>query len=288
VADVSSEEERTAAYGLMTMVGNLGFTVGPALAGLLGSTAWAEKLPIVVTIVLSGLTALVIAVVLPEPRERSTASKEESRSSDRVGRRAILANKNLVFLLSLYFAMFIGFNIFYTAFPIHAIRRLGWSVGQLGIYFAALSFAMMVVEGPVLSRISKRYPSARLITVGSLFLGINFLLIASSRTIPTFFALVFFAFGNGMMWPSMLSLLSRLAGDEIQGLVQGLAGSLGSAASIVGLLLGGILYDQIQNVSFLISATIFGLVVVASVRIATLEASTKQEGSTQQEASTKQ
>jgi MFS family permease len=147
---------------------------------------------------------------------------------------------------------------------------------------------MMVVEGPVLSRISKRYPSARLITVGSLFLGINFLLIASSRTIPTFFALVFFAFGNGMMWPSMLSLLSRLAGDEIQGLVQGLAGSLGSAASIVGLLLGGILYDQIHNVSFLISATIFGLVVVASVRIATLEASTKQEGSTQQEASTKQ
>jgi MFS family permease len=272
IADVTSETERTASYGLMTVMGNLGFTVGPALAGLLGGTALAEKLPIVVAIVLSAATALIIAVVLPESHKKTVVSEEGSGSGHKVGRRVILENKGIVFVLMLYFAMFIGFNIYYTAFPIHAIRTLGWSVGRLGIYFAALSFTMMFVEGPVLSRVSKRYSACRLIATGSLLLGISFVLLATSRLGPTFAALLFFAFGNGVMWPSMLSLLSRLAGDEIQGLVQGVAGSLGSAASIIGLLVGGILYDQIGTVSFLISATIFGIVVVASVHLAKLEA----------------
>lgn len=274
IADVTSETERTASYGLMTMVGNLGFTVGPALAGLLGGTALAEKLPIVVAIVLSAATTLIIALVLPEPHRKTLVSDKESDSRGRPGRRVILENKDIVFVLTLYFAMFIGFNVYYTAFPIHAIRRLGWSAGRLGVYFAALSFTMMVVQGPVLSRVSKRYSACRLITTGSLLLGINFVLIATSRLGPTLVALLLFAFGNGVMWPSMLSLLSRLAGDEMQGLVQGVAGSLGSAASIIGLLLGGILYDQIGTVSFLVSATIFGIVVVASVRLVKLEAAT--------------
>jgi MFS family permease len=126
IADVTSETERTASYGLMTVMGNLGFTVGPALAGLLGGTALAEKLPIVVAIVLSAATTLIIAVVLPESHKKTVVSAEGSGSGHKVGRRVILENKGIVFVLMLYFAMFIGFNIYYTAFPIHAIRKLGW------------------------------------------------------------------------------------------------------------------------------------------------------------------
>ena len=40
--------------------------------------------------------------------------------------------KQISFLLTLYFFIFIGFNIFYATFPIQAVNGLKWSVTQLG------------------------------------------------------------------------------------------------------------------------------------------------------------
>ena len=55
---------------------------------------------------------------------------------------------------------------------------------------------------------------------------------------------IFFALGNGLMWPSFMSILSRHAGTENQGVIQGVASSFGSIASIIGLILGGISQDN--------------------------------------------
>ena len=58
-------------------------------------------------------------------------------------------------------------------------------------------------------------------------------------------ATVLFAVGNGLMWPSFMSILSKRAGTVLQGSVQGVAGSLGGLASIIGLTLGGLLYNLV-------------------------------------------
>jgi len=41
--------------------------------------------------------------------------------------------------------------------------------------------------------------------------------------------------GNGLMWPPFMSILSKRAGTVFQGTVQGIAGSFGGLASIIGL-----------------------------------------------------
>jgi len=65
-----------------------------------------------------------------------------------------------------------------------------------------------------------------------------------------------FAVGNGVMWPSVQSLLSKLAGDDNQGAVQGIAGSAGGLASIVGLVAGGLLFETTGASTFLVSAAL--------------------------------
>ena len=78
--------------------------------------------------------------------------------------------------------------------------------------------------------------------------------------------LFLFALGNGLMWPSFMSILSKRAGSVHQGAVQGVAGSFGSLASIIGLLAGGLLYNLLGAATFLISAGIIFLVAVMSVK----------------------
>ncbi len=80
-------------------------------------------------------------------------------------------------------------------------------------------------------------------------------------------AAVLFALGNGLMWPSVLSLLSKHAGTTYQGSVQGVAGSLGSLASIMGLTIGGFLYHFLQGVTFLISSAVIFAVFIMSFQL---------------------
>lgn len=68
------------------------------------------------------------------------------------------------------------------------------------------------------------------------------------------------------MWPSFLSLLSNQTSDEFQGAVQGFSGGVGSLASIVGLLAGGVLYGLVGSRTFLVPAALILLVVVLSLR----------------------
>jgi MFS family permease len=67
------------------------------------------------------------------------------------------------------------------------------------------------------------------------------------------------AIGNGIMWPSLLAILSRTTERNVQGAVQGFASSTGAVASIAGLLLGGALYDSLGNRVFLVPAILVAL-----------------------------
>ena len=109
----------------------------------------------------------------------------------------------------------------------------------MGIFYAVLSGMMVLVEGPVLRKALEKFSEEILVVIGSVILGANFILFVSTDTILVYCGAILFALGNGLMWPSVLSLLSKRAGATHQGAVQGTAGSLGSLASIIGLTVGG-------------------------------------------------
>ena len=75
------------------------------------------------------------------------------------------------------------------------------------------------------------------------------------------------ALGNGVMWPSFLSILSKKAGSIYQGAIQGYASSMGSAASIVGLIAGGFIYGIIGAQTFLIPAIIMCVAFILALRL---------------------
>jgi MFS transporter, DHA1 family, tetracycline resistance protein len=124
----------------------------------------------------------------------------------------VFSLKFIPFLLLLYFLIFLGFNIFYTSFPIHAISGLGWTVSEMGVFFAVLSGIMVFVQDPVLRRALKRFSEEKLVIVGSLILGTNFVLFVSNNIVSVGGAAILFAVGNGFMWPSFISILLRRCG----------------------------------------------------------------------------
>ncbi|MFL6395409.1 MAG: MFS transporter [Nitrososphaeraceae archaeon] len=162
----------------------------------------------------------------------------------------VLHLKHISFLLLLYFFIFLGFNIFYTSFPIHAVSGLGWTITEMGIFFAILSGIMVLAQGPILRKALKKFSEEKLVVIGGLILGTNFILFVSNDIALIYGAAILFAVGNGLMWPSIVSILSKHAGTIHQGAVQGIASSCASLASIIGLTAGGLLHNLLGNTLF--------------------------------------
>jgi MFS transporter, DHA1 family, tetracycline resistance protein len=286
VSDISTDETRSKNFGKMAIASNLGFIVGPALAGILGGTIYGPILPVLAALILSLITLIVLGFMVKESKPSSPPEilvsegesinkvfgqecKEcyERISPKRLGFKDVFKLKYISLLLVLYFLIFLGFNIYYASFPIHAANDLRWTITQLGIFYAVLSGIMVVVQGPVLRKALKRFSEEKLVIIGSIILGTNFILFVSNNIIMIYGAAVLFAVGNGLMWPSFMSILSKRAGTALQGAVQGVAGSFGGLASIVGLTLGGLLYDLVGGATFLVSAGVIFAVFLMSLRL---------------------
>jgi MFS family permease len=173
VADVTTERTRSASFGKMAVAQNLGFVAGPALAGLLGATALGTMLPVLAAVAISTVALGLIAWRLPESRPRDFIDRpmprrvgkvlgqeqrdcHEVQGAARLGLRAMLRMPGVGLLLVAHFLIYLGFNFFYVAFPVHAASALAWSVRDVGFFFSYLSALMVLVQGPGLTWASKR------------------------------------------------------------------------------------------------------------------------------------
>ena len=295
LADVSTADTRSRNFGLMGISSNMGFILGPTLAGILGATALGVRLPVIAAFCIAIVGLVLIGAFLPppSPRRSATSSRGSADSSEKIvrqcphaattstddmhanglstsaerGVRAVLRLPNVALFLVLYFVLFLGFNVFYAVFPVHAFRVYGWTTAELGIFYSTLSLVMLAVQGPVLRLLSTRVSEVGRVAGGSAVLALCFVMLIFADGRWAFVAAVLFALGNGVMWPSFLAMLSSLVSAEHQGEVQGYGTSAGSAASIVGLVAGGVLYEAIGTTAFAISGIAFLSVAILGVRL---------------------
>jgi MFS transporter, DHA1 family, tetracycline resistance protein len=100
-----------------------------------------------------------------------------------------------------------------------------------------------------------------------MILGTNFILFLSTDTILVYGAAILFAVDNRLMWPPVSPIPSKSAGTVSQGAVQGVAESFESLESIIGLTMGGLLYNMLGATTFLITSGIIFTVFIMSFRL---------------------
>lgn len=284
LADITEEENRSENFGKMAVSANLGFIFGPALAGILGATAMGELLPVLAALIISAAAVILIMFRLPESQAcvvencadtegvRKVFGQEHKECYEMQGENKysfvdVLRIKRIPLLLSLYFLVMLAFNFFYISFPVYALQQLKWSIASMGTFFTFMSVLMVIVQGPVLKRASRKWSDSSLITFGSLILAGGFTFYISSSNILIYFGTALLAVGNGLMWSSLMSVLSKAAGERMQGAVQGYASSIGAVASIMGLVLGGLLFEIMQRWIFLLAAFAIMCVFAASFNL---------------------
>ena len=285
LSDISDDTNRKRNFGMLGSSSSLGFVIGPAAAGLLGASVLGELLPVLVALVVSLVAVAVIYFYLPESLPKrvpptaddhaqfhkfSGAEHQECHDQgekERIDLRAVLRTDGVPLLFLIYFLTFFGFSFFYSGMPLLASNVLDWESGRLGVFFAITSGVMVLTQGPLLNVLSNRLSDRTLVLTGTVLLSGSFFLLTLATPFWVFTAGVVLALGNGLMWPSFLSILGRTGPRERQGALQGYANSMGSLASIFGLIGGGTLYASMGPGVFLLAGSIVAVIFLLALRL---------------------
>jgi multidrug resistance protein len=256
IADVSPPEKRAGNMGLIGAAFGLGFTIGPAIGGILGSISF--EAPGLFAAGLCALNAVAAMVLLPEtlPREQRASGGQTFRYT-LAGLARAFRLPDLRKALVLYFLFTTAFAVIQPTLSLFGSARFGFDARQAGYLFAFLGLLSALMQGALVRRLVPRLGELRLIRMSGVPFVAGMLLISLSQSVPVLLTgLALLAIGYGGALPSLLGLISRVAPDDLRGGVLGVGQSVGSMARIVGPAAAGFAFDVGTGVPYLMGAGI--------------------------------
>jgi multidrug resistance protein len=229
IADISAEEDRARAFGVLGAAFGLGFIIGPALGAAFSHISYTA--PIWAAAAITVVATAMAWVWLPETVHRAHAGGQSPwKSLAEMGRRPAL---RVIFTVD--FIYWTAFAVYQTTFALFGARRFDFDAAHTGYLLSAFGFLGVLVQGGVVGRVVKALGPRHTLMVGLVFAAVGIGGSALTHALAVFVAmLVPGAIGIGLCNPTLSALVSTSAAPHEQGRVQGAAGALESLGRTVG------------------------------------------------------
>jgi DHA1 family tetracycline resistance protein-like MFS transporter len=240
IADITAEEDRAKAYGLLGAAFGLGFIVGPALGAGLSHISYTAPIWAAAGIT---LVATVLAWWwLPETVHRAHAGGGPFwRALRDLGHRPGLRR-----LLAIDFIYWMSFAVYQTTFALFGARRFGFDATHTGYLFAAFGAVGVIVQGGLVGPVVRLFGTGRTLVIGLIVTALGWGGSALTHSVPLFVALLVpGAIGIGLCNATLSALVSNAADRREQGRVQGAAGGLESLGRTLGPIWGNVILQKV-------------------------------------------
>ena len=252
ISDVTTPKNRAKGMGLIGAAFGIGFCVGPFLGGVLGgiNVSW----PAYAAALLAAVAAAQTYFKLPEPRiHKPTDSRLWLHPSTFT---PVFKNPVVTQLLMISFISMAAFVMMETTAGIFLAKIFGWNdpavaSRRTGWFFGYAGLVIVIVQGGLIGRLSKRVGEWPLAILGALLVTVGMAFFIGSAFMPGLLMLgiagAVNATGRSLQGPTLASLLSKFSNPKEQGVVFGLSNGLSSLARVAGPMLAGAMYPFWRN-----------------------------------------
>jgi len=231
IADVTPEDKRAGAYGMISAAFGVGFVVGPAMGGLLA--VHGLRVPFWVAGALSLVNFLYGFFVLPESLATEHRNAFSWKRANPLGSFKML--RRHAELSGLAISNLIGY-VAHDALPqlfvLYTMLVFAWTTSTIGMSLAIVGIFTILISAFVIQPVVNRIGERRAMLVGLLFGAAGFCMYAGSE------ALFWLAIPVNMLWmiagSASQSLMTRRVGKHEQGELQGAINLLRSVGTLLG------------------------------------------------------
>lgn len=241
IADITTQEERSKAMGMVGAAFGLGFIFGPALGGIL--SRYGVETPFYVAAAMAFINAILVYFNLPEtitPERAAEFARRKQTSSGSV--RTQMTRSPVVLISILYFLIITAFSMMTSSLALYTMYRFDFNAQDNGYLFAFIGVLAVIVQVAIIRRGLKSFGEMPFILIGVVMLLIGLIALPFSR--PEFGGLTslmiaggLVSIGNQLATPLLTGLASKAVSPDVQGGVLGVLQSVGSLARFVGPLL---------------------------------------------------
>jgi MFS family permease len=218
ITHVVSAEQRKPAYALNRLAINLGMSIGPALGGFLAAVSFRAMF-----VVDAGTTILAGVVLTLLPWQKATGGSLDMKDgmNSPADARSLVHDKRLLIFLVATFLVGIVFFQHESALPLYLVQYLSQSPAFYGMLFTINTLLIVALEVP-LNRATAHWPNAWALFMGCMLFAIGFgsLAFVTSAT-GVVVTVVFWTFGEMMLFPAMAAHLGEIAPIERRGAYMG-------------------------------------------------------------------
>jgi multidrug resistance protein len=237
ITDIAPPEQRARLLGMLGAAFGVGFVFGPAIGGL--AALGGPHVPFYVAGVFALCNAVAAFIRLPETNQNIGKVRDATQFPSR--RRSFAWNKFTVTAL-LSGTAFAGFE---ATFALFGERRFHLTEGSAAAVFLVVGVMLVVVQGGLIGPLTKAFGSQRLLVAGFGTLIAGFLVLSIAEVwVVLFLALALLSLGQGLVTPSLTSVVADSATPDRRGEVLGVQQSAGALSRIIGPAIAGLLFDH--------------------------------------------
>ncbi len=244
-SDVSEPRNRAASLGLIGAAIGIGFTVGPAIGGLLaGNDVHSANFarPAAVSACLSLLAIALVAFILPE--SNTAAQRERHSMRARTSPLRLLRERpSLRFVASAALLVTCSQSILESIFAIWALNKFGFGPRTVGLLLFCFASLAVLTQGGLVRVLVPRLGEPKLATLGIFGYVTGLLIVAEAPNwMATGLGLALCGIGTGAFSPSASALASKQSEEHERGVVMGTYQSSSSLARVIGPFASGPIY----------------------------------------------
>jgi DHA1 family tetracycline resistance protein-like MFS transporter len=259
-SDVSTPEKRAASLGMVGAAIGIGFTLGPAIGGLLAGNDLKTASFALPAAVSAGLSLFAIALVIfLLPESNTVERRKEHASRARVGPlRLLLERPALRSVATAGLLVTFSQAVLESIVAIWALNKFGFGPRTVGLLMFCLACMAVLMQGGGVRLLVPRLGEVRLATVGVLAYVAGLVVVAVADSLAmTGFGLALCGIGVGSFNPSASSLASKQADVHDRGAVMGTYQSSSSLARVIGPFVSGPIYTGLgASAPFLVGACV--------------------------------
>ena len=259
IADLIPTEKRADAYGLLRMMNNVGFAVGPTAGGFITSSSYTTAFLIAAgaMIVFSLFVSIGMVETLPPEAKTAASTPEKAGGYDRIFKdRFYLAFVGATTMTGM------ASSLIFVLLFVYAKENFGIPESRAG-FLMAINALMVVFLQVLIVQKTKHRPPLYVLAAGALLYALGVGSIALGKGMSAFaVSMVIVTLGELIVVPTSTSLAASLAPVDMRGRYMSIYWLAWSISHGLGPVIGGLLNDHIAPQAIWIGGFVWGLLSV--------------------------